>query len=85
MIPELMSTEQVARVLHCSRHTVGNLRTLGILPGVHLGHGYQYDPADVTKAVTLMKSYTLESIMYMNPEKRLSVLKRFGITQPREK
>ena len=85
MIPELMSTEQVTRVLHCSRHTVGNLRNLGILPGVHLGHGYQYDPAAVIKAVNLMKRYSIENIMYMTPEKRLSVLKRFGITQPKEK
>ena len=54
MIPELVSTEQVARILHCSRHTVGTLRKLGILPGIRLGHGYQYDPADVIKALDLM-------------------------------
>lgn len=84
MIPELMSTEQVASILHCSRHTVGTLRKLGILPGIRLGHGYQYDPADVIKALDLMKIHSLDNLMYMTPEKRMSLLRRFGITEAKE-
>ena len=68
MINEILTTKEVADILHCSTHQVGYLRKYGILVGTRFGKNWLYEKDDVINFIRQSKGKDYANFRDLTPE-----------------
>ena len=62
-----LTTEQVAKNLHCSIKTIRAMRKSGLLSGFKLGRGYLYSRAEIDELLAFLRGKSIDSYGDMCP------------------
>ncbi len=60
-MPEFLTTEDLAKSLHCDKRKVGWFRKYGLINGIRTGKSYVYLADDVRKFWEIYKGYDLSN------------------------
>lgn len=75
MLPNLMTTKEVAQYLHCSTHHVGDLRRAGFIAGTQYGKYWMYTEETIKKFVENSQGVDLTNF---NELSKSGLEKRYG-------
>ena len=64
----LLKTDEVAKMLSCSKRQVAEYRKAGIIPGVRFGKKWQYFKDDIEKKKKKNRGRDVNDYRRMNPE-----------------
>ena len=64
----LLKTDEVAKMLSCSKRQVAEYRKAGIIPGVRFGKKWQYFKDDIDQLIEKNRGRDVNDYRRMNPE-----------------
>lgn len=67
-LDDICTTQEVAKMLHCSTHQVSSLRKYGFIKGTRFGKNWLYDRKGIIRFISLCEGKDFFNFKNLTPE-----------------